>query len=178
MAEHELIYIGTIGKAHGIRGEVRLHVGRLHAETVPSLRRVLLAGDDAPESEFRVETIRPHQDVFLVKFEEVADRNEAESLRGLEARVRREEIESAGADTLFPEDLVGLDVITVDGDRVGELEEILEYPASDMYRVRGEKGEHLIPAVPEIVVEIDPKGRRIVIAPPEGLLDLNHEPPT
>jgi len=178
MADNGLIHIGTIGKAHGIGGEVRLHVGRVHEETVPSLRRVRLAGDHAPDSEFRIETIRPHQDVFLVKFEEIADRTEAESLRGLEVRARRKDLESAGANRLFPEDLIGLDVVTVDGDRVGELEEILEYPASDMYRVRGENGEHLIPAVPEIVVEIDPEGGRIVIAPPDGLLDLNREPPT
>jgi 16S rRNA processing protein RimM len=62
--------------------------------------------------------------------------------------------------------------MTEDGGMVGELSGIEPSPAHDLWVVRGAGREHLIPAVAEIVVEVDIDARRVVIRPPEGLLDL------
>jgi 16S rRNA processing protein RimM len=72
----------------------------------------------------------------------------------------------------YPWQLVGCRVVTEDGGLVGELSGIEPSPAQDLWVVRGTGREHLIPAVPEIVQEVDLDARRVVIRPPEGLLDL------
>jgi 16S rRNA processing protein RimM len=63
-------------------------------------------------------------------------------------------------------------VVTNDGTPVGEVTGIEPSPAHDLWVVRGTEREHLIPAVPEIVQEVDLDARRVVIRPPEGLLEL------
>jgi 16S rRNA processing protein RimM len=63
-------------------------------------------------------------------------------------------------------------VETEDGRVVGEMTGIETSPAHDLWVVRGDGREHLIPAVPEIVVEVDLEAKRVVIRPPEGLLEL------
>jgi 16S rRNA processing protein RimM len=68
--------------------------------------------------------------------------------------------------------LVGCRVMTDDGRAIGELRGIEPSPAHDLWVVQGAEREHLIPAVPEIVLEVDVGARRVVIRPPEGLLDL------
>jgi 16S rRNA processing protein RimM len=59
-----------------------------------------------------------------------------------------------------------------DGRVVGELARVEPSPAQDLWVVRGPEREHLIPAVPEIVIEVDLDAKRVVIRPPEGLLDI------
>ena len=73
---------------------------------------------------------------------------------------------------LYPWQLVGCRVVTEDGRAVGELSGIEPSPAHDLWVVRGPGREHLIPAVEEIVVVVDVDARRVVIRPPEGLLEL------
>lgn len=73
---------------------------------------------------------------------------------------------------VYPWQLVGCRVVTEDGGPVGELSGIEPAPAQDLWVVRGPERDHLIPAVPEIVLEVDVEARRVVIRPPEGLLEL------
>jgi 16S rRNA processing protein RimM len=73
---------------------------------------------------------------------------------------------------VYPWQLVGCRVETEDGRQVGEVSGIELSPAHDLWVVRGAGREHLIPAVAEIVVEVDVTARRVVIRPPEGLLEL------
>jgi 16S rRNA processing protein RimM len=72
----------------------------------------------------------------------------------------------------YPWQLAGCRVETEDGRVVGEMTGIETSPAHDLWVVRGDGREHLIPAVPEIVVEVDLEAKRVVIRPPEGLLEL------
>jgi len=73
---------------------------------------------------------------------------------------------------VYPWQLEGCRVVTEDGRAVGELSAVEPSPAQDLWVVRGAGREHLIPAVAEIVIEVDVDARRVVIRPPEGLLDL------
>jgi 16S rRNA processing protein RimM len=167
------IHLGTIGRVHGLGGEVRLKVSRLLEPAIPALRRVSLAKEGGEPRFFFVESVRPHGDAFLLKLEGIADRTEAESLRGTEAWADRGDLEAAGARGPFHEDLVGLAVETKEGRAIGMVEEVLEYPAGDLYKVRGDGEEHLIPAAPGIVVSIDLDRGRMVVDPPPGLLEIN-----
>jgi len=167
------IHLGTIGRVHGLGGEVRLKVSRLLDPALPALRRVFLADEEEEIRAFLVESVRPHGDVFLLKLEGIDDRTEAEGLRGAEAWADRRDLEAAGAKGPFREELVGLAVWTREGRAIGTIEEVLEYPAGDLYRVRGAEEEHLIPAAPGIVVLIDLESGRMIVDPPPGLLEIN-----
>ncbi|MEA2505701.1 MAG: rRNA processing protein RimM [Actinomycetota bacterium] len=117
-----------------------------------------------------VESARVHRDRFLVKFAGSDSREEAEMLRG-ELFVRPTDVRDLGPDEFWPHDLVGCDVVLVDGRLVGRVLSVTGGPAQDLLTVSTSLGDRLIPLVQAIVVEVDVGARRILIDPPEGLLD-------
>ena len=173
MPEADTITIGGIGKAHGLGGEIRLYLDRRFHGCFPCIDKVLLS-TEGEQREARIESRRFHTDVFLVKFDCVADRTEAETLQGYQVLVGRKEIEEAGAVGPFPEDLIGLHVVTVDGKELGTIDDLLDYPAGDMFQVVSGTREYLIPSTPRMIVKIDIEGGRIIVDPPPGLLELNN----
>jgi 16S rRNA processing protein RimM len=104
-----------------------------------------------------------------VKVEGVADRTAAEALVGAEVLAYREELGEAGEGKHWWADLEGLDVVTVAGEVVGKVTGLYETGGVDVLVVEGERGERLVPLAP--YVEVDVAARRIVVDPPEGLLD-------
>ncbi|MBQ1075248.1 ribosome maturation factor RimM [Micromonospora sp. C31] len=152
------------------------------SDRVPRTMPGAAPAQDAPEqghafrvpAELVVESARAHQGRILVAFEGIGDRDVAEALRGTLVAVD-------SADVAPPEDpeefhdhqLVGLAVVTPDGDRLGEVARIDHAPASDLLVLRRpEGGTALIPFVKAIVPEVDLAGGRVVVDPPAGLLDL------
>ncbi|MFH1279646.1 MAG: ribosome maturation factor RimM [Candidatus Eisenbacteria bacterium] len=172
----ERIRIGAVGGVHGLRGEVRLHTDRRFAEAAGRLTRVFVLRDGEGEARERVVVAaRRHKDVLLVTLEGVPDRTAAEALKGVIVFAGREDLAAAGAEAPYPEDLLGLAVTDRKGEEIGVLEDILEYPGYDMFVVAGPDGDHLVPAVPEFVTEVDLEGGRIVLTLPPGLLDINRD---
>ena len=117
-----------------------------------------------------VESSRVHGARFLVKFEGVKTREAAEGLRGpfyADDSDRRDLDE----DEYWYADLVGCSVVLEDGTAVGEVTGIAEAPAQDLLVLTTERGERMVPLVQEIVPTVDVAARRIVITPPDGLLD-------
>lgn len=170
------IRIGAVGGVHGLRGEVRLHTDRRYAGAAGRLPCLFLLFEGKGEvRERRIVSVRPHQDVLLVTLEGVPDRTAAEALKGASVLAEREDLAAAGAEGPYPEDLLGLAAVDREGKEIGLLEDILEYPLADMYLVSGPGGEHLVPAVPEFIGEIDLEGGRIVLTLPPGFLDINRE---
>jgi 16S rRNA processing protein RimM len=99
--------------------------------------------------------------------------NDAGALAGLELRVPVEELEPLPEGTFYHHDLVGCQVVTGGGDAVGTVEGVEGSVAGSRLVVAGARGEILIPLASDICRTIDVQGRKIVIDPPEGLLDLN-----
>jgi 16S rRNA processing protein RimM len=85
--------------------------------------------------------------------------------------LERDRLPDLGADEVFYHQLPGMEVFTADGARLGEVSEIYELRPVDLLEVRTRKGKVLIPYVEPIVRSVDVEARRIVIDPPEGLLD-------
>jgi 16S rRNA processing protein RimM len=120
--------------------------------------------------ELVVDSARPHRDRFLVTFRGVGTRTEAEQLRGA-LYVADDEKRSLEEDEYWLQDLIGARVETVDGERVGEVIDVVERPAQDLLVVETPKGERYIPMVKEIVPDVDVEAGRVTVTPPEGLLD-------
>ncbi len=188
-----LLVVGHIGKPHGIRGEVlvtvrtdepeqRFAAGSVFTTEVPRDRRVSTgpASPSAPGARYQVpeklvlESLRWHQGRIIAQFEGVYDRNVAEELRGVLLQVDSSGITPPeDPDEFHDHQLIGLRVESVDGADLGTVTRIDHAAASDLIVVaKTGGGTALIPFVARIVPTVDLAGGRVVVDPPEGLLDL------
>ena len=173
MTQAKLVVIGEVIKPHGIRGE--FHVAN-HADS-PSLyapgARVWFRAPGKPERSVNILSCRPHQGRLLLTIEGVADRDAADALRGMEVVVRAEDMPELDDGEVYLHEIVGYDVVLLDGSKVGVLESFMDIPGQDVWVIRAPDGkEILLPAHEDTVPEIDATARKITINPPPGLLDL------
>lgn len=172
------LVVGQIRKPHGVRGEVYVHPLTDHPEGVFSPGVVLHRGgsrgnDPDPDlAPLRVETVRPFRTGYLVLFGGMLDRNDAELVRDQYLMRELEQLAPLADDELFYHQLLGMSVETVGGAEVGRVREVYELQPSDLLEVRTRSGNVLIPFHRSVVVEVDREGRRLIIDPPDGLLEL------
>ncbi|MCS7281950.1 MAG: ribosome maturation factor RimM [Anaerolineae bacterium] len=160
--------MGRILRPHGIRGEVRMEVLTAYPERLPSHRVLYIGPDHAP---YPVEHVRFHQGVALLKFANCNDRTTAETLRGYFVHVPLEEAVPLEEGEYYLFQVIGVEVFSEGGELLGQVVDVLESPAHDIYVVRGTRGEFLVPAVEEFVRELDLVARRMVVAVMPGLLE-------
>jgi 16S rRNA processing protein RimM len=162
---------GYVRRAHGIHGDVVVR-GTLQDAGVRFVEgAVLLTNEDAPR-EFEITGVRGHQGDFIITFSGVNDRNVADAMRGIQFTIDRADRRELESGEWWPEDLVGCEVLSTDGDRVGVVASVITGEAQDRVVVEtseGAKGE--VPFVSALVPEVDVENRRIVVDLPEGLLE-------
>ena len=167
------LVVGRIARAHGIGGEVSVEV----RTDSPELRFAVGARvetDPAERGPLTVRRTRWHSGRLLVSFDEVPDRTVAEELRG--TLLVADSATSPPVDDpeeFWDHQLIGLAALSVVGDRLGEVEDVLHAPAGDLLVVRTPAGgELLVPFVRAIVPDVDVTRGHVVVDPPDGLLDL------
>jgi len=167
-----LLVVGRIGRAHGVLGEATVEV-RTDLPDERFYEGAVLTTDPTHFGPLTVESARGHNGVLLLKFKEIKDRTAIEKLRDvlLMSDVDVEE-EFDNDDEFHVQQLLGAQVITVNGERVGTLTDVINLPGQDLLAVQGQHGEVLIPFVLEIVPGVDIANKIITIDPPEGLLNL------
>jgi 16S rRNA processing protein RimM len=161
-----MLLAGEAGKPHGLAGAiyvVPISDDPRRFETGSTLLR-------ADGTALVVESAHLHARRFLVKFEGVETRADAERLRG-PLYVSEDDVRDLDEDEFWPHDLEGCAVVDVTGEAVGTLDRVIPGAAQDLLAVVTPRGERLVPLVKEIVVAVDVDGRRITIDPPAGLLD-------
>jgi 16S rRNA processing protein RimM len=167
------LVVGRIAKAHGVHGEVAVEVRTDDVERRFAVGAVLET--EPPErGPLTVRAVRPHSGRLLVHFDAVDDRFAADALRGTMLVV--DSATSPPTDDpeeFWDHDLVGLAAVTVAGQRIGRVEDVLHPSGTVLLAVRREDGaELLVPFVAAIVPEVDVAAGRLVVDPPDGLLDL------
>jgi 16S rRNA processing protein RimM len=167
------LVVGRIGRAHGIRGDVFVNV-RTDDPGTRFAAGSVLATDPADVGPLTVAQARDHSGKLVVSFAGYADRTAAETLRGVRLVIDSADVPpSDDPDEFNDHELVGLPVVLGDGSALGSVTEVVHGPAGDLLAVaRPEGGEALIPFIREFVPEVDVRGGRILVTPPEGLLDL------
>jgi 16S rRNA processing protein RimM len=161
-----LVRIGKVVRAVGLKGHLGVagSDGALAELETVALRR----GEGEPDTR-RIEEARPQGRIWALKLEGVSDRSAAEALVGTELLAPRDELGDAGEGRHLWVDLEGLEVVTVAGETVGRVTGLYETGAVDVLVVKGARGEKLVPLAPYVAVDL--AARRIVVDPPEGLLD-------
>jgi 16S rRNA processing protein RimM len=169
----DLVVIGEVTRPHGLRGEVRVTPHTDRPERFEGLDECVL-WDEASDARvvLRITRARRLGEAVLLSLAGCDSVEAAAALAGRLVALPRAQALPLPAGQVYPWQLAGCRVTTEDGRTVGELSGIEPSPGHDLWVVRGAGREHLIPAVAEIVVEVDVDARRVVIRPPEGLLDL------
>ncbi len=169
---NELVAIGKIVTTHGYQGEVKVALLTDFPERYRKLRQVIVSGP-AFQGELEVAGVRFHKNVVIVKFARIDNMEEAARLRGSLLQVSQDDLVPLAAGQYYIFQLVGLEVLTIQGEMLGVIKDIIQTGANDVYVVKNETGkEYLIPALKTIIKEIDLASSRVVIEPLPGLLDL------
>ena len=162
------LVVGRIGRAHGVLGEATIEV----RTDVPE-QRFIVGGKLTTNSgqELTIKSARWHNQILLLSFEGISDRDQIESLK--------DELISSEVDfsNLAPgeyhyQQLLGAKVFLQTGELVGNVTEIVALPGQDLLAVDHLGREVLIPMVKAIITNIDIANKKIEINPPEGLLDV------
>jgi 16S rRNA processing protein RimM len=169
----DMVVVGRIARAHGIRGQVIVDPDTDFPEErfQPGADLYIERGGKAEP--LRITAVRFHRERPILGVDGVATMSDAELLAGHELRVPRDWLAPLPAATFYRHDLIGCAVVTAGGDRVGEVSGVEGTMAGSRLVVDGPRGEILIPMAAEICTAIDVAAKRIVIDAPEGLLDLN-----
>jgi len=170
--EHELVLIGRVAKAHGIRGEIAIDMmSDLPDRFVPQAQ-VHIGGVWRT-----IVTARPHQGRILVTFADLTDRTTAETLRG--QSVFGDLVQAEAGEYYLVQELLDCPVYAEDGTNLGTVVDIVGLPAAAPYDLlevaRADGSVWLLPAVDDyVVVDDDVNGRVLrLVNPPEGLFDAD-----
>ncbi len=136
----KLIEVGRVGRAHGLAGEVRVHLHWADSQALYEASEVELAGPDKTPRKYGVESARPTNKAVLLKLAGVDDRTAAEALSGSSVSVSREVLPPLDEGEYYLSDLVGARVRAPDGsggmEDVGEVVEVRLHPSVDAVVVR------------------------------------------
>ncbi|HWL40783.1 MAG TPA: ribosome maturation factor RimM [Gemmatimonadaceae bacterium] len=184
MAEPEYAIVGLIRKAQGIRGEVvvepltdkpdvvfasgsRVFAGNAKGELAAGRG---VHGEDAPPT-LTIEGSKPFKKGLIVQFEELRDRDSADLWRGRYLLAPFSELPPLEDDEVYLHDLIGMKVVSREGEPIGEVTTLYELPHGVMLDVKTGRGSALIPYRPEIIVRIDVTARTVVIDESLGLTE-------
>ncbi len=169
----DVIQIGKIVAAHGIRGAVKVYS---YAESLELYRpgtRLLLKLADGRKEILPVAWVKPHKGTLRLALETVSDRNRAEHLVGARIYADKAALPELDSETYYWFDLIGLPVYTTGGRFLGKVDHIIETGSNDVYVVKKGRGrkmqEILIPALKSVVRDIDLERQRMEVELPEGL---------
>ena len=164
------LVVGRIGRAHGVLGEATVQV----QTDDPDLRfnvGAKLSLDNGKDLTIR--SARWHNQILLLAFDGVVDRNQIEELRDqmISAEV---DITSLSPGEYHYQQLLGCQVFLQSDELIGEVDEIVKLPGQDLLSVAKNGKKVLIPMVKKIIISIDVLTKKIVVDPPEGLLDVTN----
>lgn len=170
MAE-PLVPLGKIATTHGLNGWLKFNPYNPDTTAlVPGAEVVLEKAEE--QTGHRVEASHPHQHQILLKLEDINNLDEASRQVGAKLCVREATLEALDPGQYYHYQVRGFEVYHLSGEHVGTISAMLSTSGGALYVVQGPEREHLIPAVKEFIEKVDFAARRVIINPPEGLLDL------
>jgi 16S rRNA processing protein RimM len=165
------IKVGKITTAVGIKGEVKVY-----PYTDSAKRFEELEGVYADDTFMKIENVRYQKNLVILKFQGVNDRNTAESLRDRFLCIDRSELRELDEDEYFIFDLIGMEAVDQDNVHIGVVTDVIQNTAQDLYEIKKDDGKkYLVPAVYEIVTDIDINSGIMKINPIEGLFGDQEE---
>ena len=165
----EYFCIGVITEPHGIKGEVKVYPTTDDPDRIAELDEIILRGG-GKDRVVHPASVRWQKDRLIIKFKEINDRNETETLRKYELYVTRENAVELDENEYYVQDLIGLDVYNEGNEHIGKLDDVIRTGANDVYQILKNDGkELLLPAISECIIEVDIENGRMTVHVMEGL---------
>lgn len=167
----ELIRVGYVTGAHGVRGAIRIKLENRDSVLLRSVDRLTFVREGEP-TEYSVTSAQPAgRGAFKVILKDLTSAASATALRGAIVMVAAAALPPATGREFYYFQALGCEVITSAGVLVGTIEEVFSTGANDVWVVRNRSAEHLLPVIEDVVKDIDWAGRRVIIEAVRGLLD-------
>lgn len=168
----QMLRVGVITSTHGIRGEVKVFPTTDDVMRFKKLKEVIL--DTGKEQKpLEIEHVKFFKNMVILKFKGFDNINDIEIYKGKDLFVTRENAVELGPDENFIADLIGLSVVTDEGEELGTLKDVMQTGANDVYVVERKDGkEVLLPAIKQCILDVDLEAEKITVHVMEGLLDL------
>ncbi|MCK5119292.1 MAG: 16S rRNA processing protein RimM [Candidatus Latescibacteria bacterium] len=172
MEESDRIAVGKIAKPVGLKGEVKVVPWTDFPERFAKRGRVFARKKGEPEIELEIVRARGHSRAILLQFAGICTLEAADRLREAELFIPRQEAMPLPEGTYYTFELIGLEVVTEEGERLGRLSDVWSMPAQDVYVVDREGKEILVPALRSIIRDVDLPRQRMTVNLPDGLLEI------
>jgi len=171
-----LIRIGTVVRAHGLGGELKVRPETDDPSRFRELKAIYIGADGESAAAFSIQTARlqptRHGVTVLLGVAGIGGRDEAERYRTCGVYAREDDLPALDDDEWFLDDLVGMEVTDANGNAIGSVREVIEIPSHPLLAVRRPDGrEGLIPAVSPFLLAVDLERGTIEVDLPDGLLD-------
>lgn len=164
----EKILIGKITSAVGLKGEVKVYNYSDSIEIYEETPQIYV-GDELMD----VISVRQQKNMVVLRLSGITDRDAAERARGREVFVTEADLPELPEGQFYVRDLIGMQVVTEEGEELGEVTDVIQNTTQDLFEVELPEGRKvLIPKVDAFVRNIDGEARRITVRLQEGLLDL------
>jgi 16S rRNA processing protein RimM len=170
MAER-LVPLGEIVTTHGLDGWLKLNPFNTDTTCLITGGEVFLDRPGA-ETVYQLEAVKPFKKQFLIKLRGVNKIDDAERLIGATLSVDEGRLDALKPGQYYHYQVVGFEVFDLNGARIGTIASLMPTAGGELYVIQGTDREYLIPAVREIIERVDFTERKVIVNPPDGLLDL------
>lgn len=170
--DETLVPLGELVTTHGLDGWLKLNAFNPGTTALTPGREVYLVRQDAAPAAKPLEACRPHRTQWLVKLGGIDSIDAAKRWVGSRLCVQAAALEELRPGEYFHYQVIGFEVFSSAGERIGTITGTLATAAGEIYVVQGAEREHLVPAVKELIEKVDFTAGRVIIDPPDGLLDL------
>lgn len=168
----QMLRVGVITSTHGVRGEVKVFPTTDDAKRFKTLKKVILDGREPLE--LSIEQVKFFKNMVILKFKGYDNINDVEMFRKKSLYVTRENAVKLKKNEYFIADLIGLKMISDEGEDLGELTDVLQTGANDVYVISKEGADDiLLPAIKDCVKQVDIEGGTMQVHLLDGLRDLN-----
>ncbi len=163
--------IGKIVNTQGIRGDVRVLPQTDDVTRFEKLSKIEIFRDNGSSRELTIEKVWYHKNFVILKFLEIKDMNDAEKIKDYFIRIDRADAVPLDEDEYFIADLIGVDVMTDEGQKLGVIKDVITTGANDVYVVKTDGKDVLLPAIAQCVLNVNIKERVMTVHVMKGLID-------
>jgi 16S rRNA processing protein RimM len=165
-SETKFLVVGRIVAPRGVAGELKVELDSSAPERFGALRRVYLGEKHVLRS---VRRARVHLGQGLLLLDQIGDRETAEQWRDAVVYMAAEDAPPLEPDEYLVDDIIGMRVVTLEGEALGVVVEIIVTGANDVYLVRGAQGDILLPAIKQVILAVDPQAAVMTVKLLDGL---------
>ena len=166
----DYLRVGVVTQTHGVRGEFKVFPTTDDVNRFKKLKKVFVS-ISSEMTEKNVESVKFFKQFVILKLEGIDSMDDAEKIKNADLMVTRKDAVACEEDEYYIADLIGIEVFSDDGEKIGVLKDVYSSSANDVYEVLRDDGKSvLLPAVHDCILDVDIKGGKMTVHITEGLM--------